>query len=154
MKFHFAFMLVLGFSSAIHSQTVVSNFQENKPVTWSGLWDGKEPSYGFYGQEFTFPNSIKLKSVSVFIFDHADFDESNATVNFSLWNFDNKPKTELFLSDAIKVEKSEINGWKTFTFKKPKKIKKGKYLVGIGQSKIQGFVAFGSGVAKQDGVVA
>lgn len=58
--------------------------------------------------------------------------------------------TELFRSDAVKVDKSEVNGWKTFTFKRPKKLKKGKYLVGIGQSKIQGFVAFRSGVAKQD----
>lgn len=149
MKFQFAILLILGFSFEIQSQTVVTNFQENQDINWLSV-SAQGPGYGFYGQEFSSTKNVKLKAISVFIFDHAEHDETNSTVNFLVWSFDHKPLTELFRSDAIKVENNEINGWKTFTFKKPKKVKKGRYLVGIGQPKIQGFVAFGSGVAKQD----
>jgi len=36
----------------------------------------------------------------------------------------------------------------SYTFAEPLKLKKGKYLFAVGQPKIQGFVAFGNGVAR------
>jgi len=148
MKFQIAILLILGFSSEIQTQTIVANFQENQDIRWGSV-SAQGPSFGFYGQEFTFSKNIKLKSISVFIFDHRDHDEAKSTVNFSIWGFNDKPSRELFRSDSIKVDSKEINGWKTYTFKKSKKLKKGKYLIGIGQPQIQGFVGFGMGTAKQ-----
>ncbi len=149
MKLQFAAILILGLALKIQAQTIVTNFQENQTIYWCSVSvDG--PCPGFFGQEFSFEKSIQLKSISVFIVDHSKHDETNASVNFSVWNFDDKPTTEIFRSEAISIAKEEVNGWKTFVFKDSININAGRYLIGIGQSQIQGFVAFGSGFAKQD----
>ncbi len=149
MKLQFAAIFILGFTLKVHSQTIVTNFLENQPIYWCSVSvDG--PSPGFYGQEFSFEKTIKLKSISVFIVDRSKYDETNATVNFLVWGFDNKPTTELFQSDALNITKEEVGGWKTFTLKEPIDLNAGRYLIGIGQPQIQGYVAFGNGIAKQD----
>jgi hypothetical protein len=48
----------------------------------------------------------------------------------------------------VNITQSEINNWKKFQFNTPLKLSKGKYLFAVGQSKIQGFVAFGNGIPK------
>jgi len=148
MKTPFLFFLMLGFFQNLSSQQIISNFQENQTISWGSV-SAQGPSFGFYGQEFVFPENVEINAVSVYIFDHADHDETKASINFSIWSFDEKPVAEIFLSEAVQVTSDEIKGWKTYTFKMPLKLEKGKYLFGVGQPAIQGFVAFGNGSTKE-----
>jgi hypothetical protein len=148
MKTPFLFFLMLGFFQNLSSQQIISNFQENQTISWGSV-SAQGPSFGFYGQEFVFPENVEINAVSVYIFDHADHDETKASINYSIWSFDEKPVAEIFSSEAVQVSSDEIKGWKAYTFKKPLKLEKGKYLFGVGQPAIQGFVAFGDGIAKE-----
>lgn len=148
MKTTFLFLLLSGFVQNLLSQQTITNFQENQHISWGSV-SAQGPSFGFYGQEFTFAKNVKINAISVYIYDHPDHDETKATINYTVWGFDDKPGKELFQSEAVQVAGNEVNGWKTYTFKKPKKLKKGKYLIGAGQPGVQGFVAFGDGVAKE-----
>ena len=132
------------------AQNTRINFKENEKIAWGSL-SAQQPSYGFYGQEFEFSKDVELVSFSVYIVqkpDHAD--ETKSTINYSIWSFDAIPKNEIFLSEPVNITQSEINNWKKFQFNTPLKLSKGKYLFGVGQSKIQGFVAFGNGIANDD----
>lgn len=148
MKTPFLFLLMLGFFQNLSSQQIISNFQENQAIRWGSV-SAQGPSFGFYGQEFVFPENVEIYAISVYIFDHADHDETKASINYSIWSFDEKPVAEIFLSEAVQVTGTEIKAWKTYTFKMPIKLEKGKYLFGVGQPEIQGFVAFGDGIAKE-----
>lgn len=148
MKTFYLILLLAGFARNLSSQQTITNFQENQSISWGSV-SAQGPSFGFYGQEFVFTKNVKINAVSVYIYDHPVHDETKATINYTIWSFDNRPVKELFQSDAVQVTSNEVNGWKTYTFKKPKKLKKGKYLIGAGQPGIQGFVAFGDGVAKE-----
>ncbi len=136
----------------INDTSEMTNFQENQDTTERMKWGSlstQKPSYGFYGQEFRFPKQVEIASISVFIYDHPLHDETKATINFSVWSFKDKPTVELFISDTIRLKNDDINNWKTFQFEKPLQLKEGSYLFAVGQSKIQGFVAFGNGIAKE-----
>lgn len=146
MKPLFTFLIAMSFFSLAQSQTTLSNFQENQTITWGSV-SAQGPSFGFYGMEFTFTKTVRIESVSVFIVDRKSEDETKATINFTVWSIKDKPMKELFLSEALPIAGSEVDGWKTFKFKKPMKLKKGTYLFGVGQPEIQGFVAFGGGKA-------
>ena len=134
------------FTNTLSAQKVltIENFQSNQDIRWGSV-SAQEPNYGFYGNEFEFDKDVKIVSVSVFIYDHKDYDEKKATVNFAIWGFEEKPTNELFISDEVQVLENEINNWKTYQFQEPLRLKKGEYLFAIGQSKIQGFVGFGNG---------
>lgn len=145
----FIFLSCSYFINCLAQDTRV-NFKENEKITYGSLSAGK-PSYGFYGQEFEFSKDVELLSFSVYIVqrpNHAD--ETKSTINYSIWSFDAIPKNEIFLSEPVNITQSEINNWKKFQFNTPLKLSKGTYLFAVGQSEIQGFVAFGNGFAKDD----
>ena len=122
------------------------NFKKNEKIYWGSL-SSQQPTYGFYGQEFEFSKDVELLSFSVYIVqqpNHAD--ETKSTINYSIWSFEDMPKNEIFLSEPVNIAQGEINNWKKFQFNTPLKLSNGKYLFAVGQSKIQGFVAFGNGI--------
>ncbi len=122
---------------------IIENYNKDEKISWGSV-SAQGANYGFYGQEFIFDKSQNLTSISVFIFDHLDHDETKSTINFSIWDFTARPNKELLLSDEIQIQENEVGNWKTYKLEKPFKIKKGKYLIAVGQPKIQGFVAFGN----------
>ena len=141
------FLILLLSSCSTSKITTIENYQGNKDISWGSV-SAQSPNYGFYGQEFEFQKNTKIESISVFVFDHEDYDETKATINFSIWEFEEKPMKELFISKKVEVLKNEIDNWKTYKFKKPFQLKKGKYLFAVGQPDLQGFIAFGNGLRK------
>ena len=142
-------MTLLSFINCL-AQDIRVNFKENEKITYGSL-SAQGPNYGFYGQEFEFLKDVELLSFSVYIVqrpDHAD--ETKSTINYSIWSFEAMPKNEIFLSEPVNITQGEINNWKKFQLSTPLKLSKGKYLFAVGQSKIQGFVAFGNGIANDD----
>ncbi|HOY16522.1 MAG TPA: hypothetical protein PLC89_04475 [Haliscomenobacter sp.] len=135
-------------SCSLFSQQILTNYQESKDTLWGSV-SAEKPNFGFYGHEFSFSKNAQIKTFSAFIVDRKKHDETKSTINFSIWTFDQKPQKELFRSKAVAILSSEIDNWKTYTFSKPLKLKKGNYLFAVGQSEIQGFVAFRSGWAKE-----
>lgn len=129
------------------AQDTIINFKENQTIKWGSL-SAQKPNYGFYGQEFEFSTDIELHSFSVYIYNPPKHDETKSTINYSIWSFDTIPREEIFLSESVNIKTDEINNWKKYQFKTPFKLTKGKYLLAVGQSKVQGFVAFGNGIAK------
>jgi len=142
----FVFAILLVFN-ATAQRLVIENSKENEEMRWGSV-SAQKPNYGFYGQEFEFLNDVEIKSIAVYVYDHPEYNEEEATINYAVWSFDSIPQKELYLSDAVKVSGDEIGNWKTYVFPEPLKVKKGKYLFAVGQSEIQGFVGFGNGVAK------
>src|SRR3569623_164308 len=137
--FFLLFQICIGNCFAQHT---VTNYKENQTLNFGSLfWIAP---YGFYGQEFQFSKTADLKSFSVYIYHDNNHDETKSTINYAIWSFDSIPKKELFLSEPVNIIISDTNNWKTFQFKTPLELPKGKYLFAIGQSKIQGFVAFGN----------
>lgn len=145
----FIFLLCSYFINCLAQETKV-NFKENEKISY-GSFSAQQPSYGFYGQEFEFSKDVELLSFSVYIVQRPNHgDETKSTINYSVWSFEDIPKNEIFLSEAVNITQSEINNWKKFQFNSPLKLSKGKYLFAVGQSQIQGFVAFGNGIAIED----
>lgn len=131
------------------AQDTLVNFKENQDPTWGSV-SAQNPNYGFYGQEFQFSKDAELYSFSVYIYNHPQHDETKSTINYSIWRFDTIPREEIFLSESVNITTEDINNWKKYEFKTPFQLTKGKYLLAVGQSKVQGFVAFGNGIAKDN----
>jgi len=145
-------LFILLFQSCLvdcFAQNTITNYKENQVINFGSLsW--LPAQYGFYGQEFEFSKNVDLYSFSIYIYHVPHHDETKSTINYSIWNFDCIPEKELFLSEPVNVTTNDVNNWKKFQFKTPLKLLKGKYLFAVGQSKIQGFVAFGNGDAKDN----
>jgi len=145
-------LFILLFQSCLvdcFAQKTITNYTENQNINFGSLsW--LPAHYGFYGQEFEFPKNVDLNSFSIYIYHVPNQDETKSTINYSIWSFDSIPEKELFLSEPVNVTANDVNNWKKFQFKAPLKLPKGKYLFAVGQSKIQGFVAFGNGYAKDN----
>jgi|GEM_PF-1682515 len=145
-------LFILLFQSCLvdcFAQNTITNYKENQTINFGSLsW--MPPHYGFYGQEFEFSKNVDLYSFSIYIYHVLNHDETKSTINYSIWSFDSIPEKELFLSEPVNVTTNDVNNWEKFQFKTPLKLPKGKYLFAVGQSKNQGFVAFGNGYAKDN----
>lgn len=150
MKAFLLFSLFTLISCSVPKSLIIQNYNENENerIRWGSVSSQGE-NYGFYGQEFVFDKLQNLKSISVFIYDHPDHDETKSTINFSIWDFMERPNKELLVSNKIQIQENEVGNWKTYKLDKPFKIKKGKYLIAVGQTKKQGFVAFGNQSKKE-----
>jgi hypothetical protein len=144
-------LIILLFQSCLINciaQNTITNYKENQTLSFGSLhWLA---NYGFYGQEFEFSKNVDLYSFSVYVYHVSEHDETKSAINYSIWSFGSIPEKELFLSEPVNIIRSDTNNWKKFQFKTPLKLPKGKYLFSVGQSKIQGFVAFGNGDAKDN----
>ena len=139
---------ILGFALQIAlGQNQLFNYKENESIYWGSL-SAKIPNYGFYGQEFDIAEDTYLESISVYIYDHKKYVETKTSINFSILSLADVPEKVLFLSEAQQIEPDEVGSWKTYTFENPMKLKDGKYLFAVGQSRQYGFIAFGIGIVK------
>lgn len=123
------------------SDRTISSFDVQNKIHWGSL-SAHRPSAGFYGQHFSFDRPVSLKSISVFVYDHPDHTETEASINFGVWAFDGGPTDEIYLSEPQTIRTSEVGSWKTFEF--PLDLEAGDYVIGAGQRYVQGFVAFGN----------
>jgi len=145
-------IIILGFILGLATinvlcQNQIFNYKENESISWGSL-SAKIPNYGFYGQEFVIAEDIYLVSIAVYIYDHKEYIETKTSINFSIWSLADVPEKVLFLSEAQQIEPDEVGSWKTYTFENPIKLKDGKYLFAVGQSRQYGFIAFGIGIVK------
>ncbi len=140
MKTRFSILSLLLFCMLVNAQTTLSNLEE---MDWQS-YSEEEVSPGFYGQVFEIGEAAKLASISVYIFDHWDHDETQSTVNFEVYSFDGKPAGQMISSDPLKITEENLDGWLTFELPTPMDLSPGKYLVAVGQKETQGFVAFGT----------
>lgn len=126
-----------------NSDRLISSFEVQDKVYWGSL-SVHRPSAGFYGQQFSFDETVKLKSISVFVYDHPDHTETAASINFGVWVFDDRPTGEIYLSGPQTIRASEVGSWKTFEVPLDLDLEAGEYVIGAGQRDVQGFVAFGN----------
>ncbi len=131
------------------SQMIISTVADGESDIRWGSVSASGPNWGFYGQEIDLKEDSKLSSISVFIYDHKDHDETEATINFALWEMKERPSSQIFLSAPEKIEKKHVGGWIEYELPAPLSLKAGKYLIVVGQPKPQGFVAFGSQQRKE-----
>lgn len=125
------------------SDRMMSSFEVRDKVHWGSL-SVHRPSAGFYGQYFSFDEPVILKSISVFVYDHPDYSETEASINFGVWAFNGRPTDEIYLSGPEIVQASEVGGWKTFEIPVYLELEAGQYVLGAGQRDVQRFVAFGN----------
>lgn len=136
---------LLGINAAV-AQKVYSTTAGGQ-ITW-GSASHLGPNWGFYGQEIELSGDADVLSVSVYLYDHQDHDETKSTLNFAVWQCDGKPTSEIYRSEAQTIQKDEVGAWLKHKFAAPLSLKGGTYLFAVGQSTVQGFVAFGGQTRK------
>lgn len=143
-------LFVVAFASCAAAEPIsdrlISSFEVQDTVLWGSL-SAQHPSAGFYGQYFSFDRPTSLKSISVFVYDHPDHAEMEASINFGVWAFDKGPTDEIYLSGPQTIQTSEVGNWKTFEIPIELDLEAGEYAIGAGQEHVQGFVAFGNAQA-------
>lgn len=143
-------LLIVAFAACAAAEPVsdrlITSFQVRDTVHWGSL-SAHRPSAGFYGQHFSFDRPVSLKSISVFIYDHPDHSETDASINFGVWAFEKGPTEELYVSGPQAIQTSEVGSWKTFEIPVELDLETGEYAIGVGQTHFQGFVAFGNAQA-------
>lgn len=132
--------LSLFFQLAI-GQTYISTVE---PIYWGSL-SANEANYGFYGVEFEVEEDSRLIDISAFIVDLKDRYNYDTlpTISFEVWTFEDRPVEQIFTSPELQVIQQDLDRWKRYDLAKPLDLSKGRYLVAVGQTHIQGFVAFG-----------
>ena len=125
------------------SDRVISSFEVQDTVLWGSV-SAQHPSAGFYGQYFSFARPISVKSISVFVYDHPDHAETEASINIGVWAFDKGPTDEIYVSGPQTIQSNEVGNWKTIEIPVELDLEAGEYVIGAGQEHIQGFVAFGN----------
>lgn len=133
-------------SAADRTTSTIMSFDTGDALRWGSL-SVHQPSSGFYGQRFFFDEDSALVSISIYIVDHSDFTETEATINFGIWQFQDRPDEELFVSESQRVRQSEVGTWKTFRFSEPFVLPAGPYVIGVGQTEAQAPIAFGNALA-------
>lgn len=146
MKNSILIILMIWISNNLYGQvSTIQTHQDGHSISWGSVSAAGE-NYGFYGQSFTTSKPSKLHSISVYIFDHPDYKESEANINFSIWKILDNTKTEIYNSENISIQVEEVGGWKTYTFDDPPALEQGNYIAAVGQNEVQGFVGFGNGI--------
>ncbi|MCB0629291.1 MAG: hypothetical protein KDD15_06160, partial [Lewinella sp.] len=118
----FSFLFI---NSALSQQ--VYSTAEGEQITW-GSASFAGPSWGFYGQEIKLTEDFEVLSVSVYIYDHKDHDESKSQINFAVWSCGDGPSSELFLSEVQAIRKDQVGTWFEYKFPKPLILDAGTYL--------------------------
>lgn len=135
--------------ASISDDNIISTTIPGSNILWGSV-SAQEPGWGFYAVPIEIKDESDLISISAYIYDHADHDETQATINFAVWEFKEHPLRELFISSKLQVLKDEVDNWKELKLNVPLHLSKGKYLFAVGQSEKQGFIAFGQSQASKD----
>lgn len=140
-----AFITLVFSFTLIHSTVSqkVYSLVEGGDITWASA-SYFEPNWGFYGQEFELAEDSEVLSLSIYIYDHKNHNETKSKINFAVWSYDGQPSSEIYQSEAQSIRKDQVGGWMEYEFPTPLSLRAGTYFFAVGQPTIQGFVAFGS----------